>query len=160
MSRDQLFTAILALLSVCLGSLLTYLSSGAQYRRQQVAEKSKRRAEKFEELIAILFEHKQWLDTFRRINLLGHERELAPSPLPRAEAIVTAYFPSFRKELSELDLAGDHYEIWMLEGAQERLAGESIAEVSKGLPIAYQPYLEKFVALIKRLHDFAETEFR
>lgn len=73
--------------------------------RKQAAEKKKKRAEKFEELIAAIHEHSHWLDTARSIRVLGIEKELGVNPVTKALAIVTIYFPEFYDEMKEVDLA-------------------------------------------------------
>ncbi len=160
MSREALFGAAISIVSLLIGALLNHLTSSAQHRRQQLAEKAKRRAEKFEELIAILYEHKQWLGTIRGIRLLGYNRDETMSPMPRAEAIVTAYFPVFRKQIAELDGKSDAYDLWLSQRANLRLKGMPIRDVADGWLDAYRPYSLGFHELTKALHDFAEREFR
>lgn len=158
--EQQFITTGLALVAVAFGSLLTYLSSSAQYRRQQAAERTKRRAEKFEELVAVLYEHKHWLSTVRGIRVVGLAGEETISPFPRAEAIVTAYFPDFREQFRELDMKADAYELWMMECAELRLAGADVSVLTKGHMDVLGPYQTAFHVLTSRLHHFAEAEFR
>jgi hypothetical protein len=68
-------------------------------------EKKKRRAEKFEEFVRLLFEHRQWLDTMESRVVFGKDEREGLSPLARAEAICSVYFPSARQGLDRLDNA-------------------------------------------------------
>ncbi|OJU26022.1 MAG: hypothetical protein BGN89_10975 [Alphaproteobacteria bacterium 64-6] len=164
MSREAIIAAAVSAagsaILLFLGALLNHLTSSARYRRQQIAEKEKRRAEKFEELIAVLFEFNQWLDTLGNIYLFGRNIEEPISPLPRADAIAAVYFPSFRKKLLALDQKSNAYYLWLLQRAQLRLAGKSMDEVCAGRGEQFTPYYQLFLDLIDDLHDFADREFR
>jgi hypothetical protein len=160
MPKEVLFGAAISVISLLLGSLLTYLTSGAQHRRQQSAEKSKRRAEKFEELISILFQHKHWIYTIRDIRLYDYDGELTISPMAKAQAIVVVYFPQFRATIDKLDLIADEVEVWMIERQKQRLAGADLKKVTEGMLDTYHPYSKVFFELVGKLHRFGETEFR
>jgi hypothetical protein len=141
--------------------LVLYLAlAGAWFlhRLRTRAEKNKRRAEKFEELVAALFEHKHWLDTMSKIRVFDQEGQLTTSPFARVQAIAAAYFPEFSQAISELDLAADRYEQWILEARERRLRNDQ--SYMDGAREAYNAYFEQFHALQTELKAFARNEFR
>src|SRR5882724_7673505 len=83
--------------------------------RKQEAEKKKKRAEKFEELIAAIHEHAHWLDTARGVRIFDSGKELGVNPITKALAIVAIYFPNFYDEMKEIDLAAGNFETWLFE---------------------------------------------
>jgi hypothetical protein len=126
--------------------------------RKQAAEKKKKRAEKFEELIAAIHEHSHWLDTARSIRVLGIEKELGVNPVTKALAIVAIYFPEFYDEMKEVDLAADQFETWMFEAGQKRLDG--VKDFRDGHIDAYDPYARKRLNILNNFRKFASDEFR
>jgi hypothetical protein len=126
--------------------------------RSRRAEKKARRAVKFEELVAALFAHKHWLDTMSKIGVFDHEGQLTLSPFAKVQAISSVYFPEFAQEISELDLAADRYEAWILDARQKRLQDEQ--SYLDGAKEAYNPYFERLHSLQKKLRAFARREFR
>jgi hypothetical protein len=127
-------------------------------RRRLKADKMSRRAEKFEALVAALFEHKHWIDTMSKIRVFDQEGQLTLSPFARVQAIASAYFPEFAQEISELDLAADRYEQWILEARGKRLRDDP--SYLEGGREAYNSYFEQFHALQTNLRAFARREFR
>jgi hypothetical protein len=63
--------------------------------RKQAAEKKKKRAEKFEELVAAVTEHGLWIGHTRYFIISGQGSEPPLSPITKIEAIVSTYFPEF-----------------------------------------------------------------
>jgi hypothetical protein len=72
-------------------------------RRKEVAEKKKIRTEKFEELVATLFEYEHWLDGFRDSQMFSTIDQLLPtlppSPFGRLHAISAVHCPVFETEV-------------------------------------------------------------
>jgi hypothetical protein len=127
-------------------------------RREQAAEKKKKLAEKFEELIAAIHEHSHWLVTARSVRVLGIEKELSVNPITKALAIVAIYFPQFYDETKELDLAAGQFETWMFEAGQRRLGG--VKDFLDGHINAYDPYARKRLNILDHLRKFASAEFQ
>jgi hypothetical protein len=126
--------------------------------RKQAAEKKKKRAEKFEELIAAIHEHSHWLDTARSVRVLGSEKELGVNPITKALAIVAIYFPQFYDEMKEVDLAARHFESWMFEAGQKRLDGAK--DFRDGHIEAYDSYARNRLSILDDLRKFASEEFQ
>jgi hypothetical protein len=124
---------------------------------QQKAEKKKRRAEKFEELITMLYEHKHWLGNMMHARAFGRGTEDRVSPMTKVLAISSIYFPDFEKQIWQLDIAADQYELWMMEAEQKRLKGDST--FADGHANAHEPYTERFHSLLMELREFAKQEF-
>lgn len=122
------------------------------------SDRRKKRAEKFEEMVNTLYEHDHWLNEARNILVFGSEGTEGMSPLPRAQAIVAVYFPTFNARLAELESAARNYRAWMLSAAQKRIRG-NIDKLTNGAPEAYAPYWNKFMELVGELRAFAEREF-
>jgi len=75
------------------------------------SDRRKKRAEKFEEMVNTLYEHDHWLNEARDILVFGSKGIEGMSPLPRAQAIVAVYFPTFNARLAELNLAATITEV-------------------------------------------------
>lgn len=125
---------------------------------QTKAEKKKRRAEKFEELVAALFEHQHWLQTMRNVRLFNAEDKNVVSPMAKVQAISSVYFPEFDAQIRELDLAGDNYELWMMNAQQKRIKEDD--KFAEGAVEAYQAYFKKLLSLLQELKTFAGREFQ
>jgi hypothetical protein len=125
---------------------------------QQKAEKKRRRAEKFEELVATLYEHEHWLREITDVRLFGGEVRNVVSPMAKVKAISTVYFPEFEGQITDLNVIATQYGIWALKAQQKRLANDP--KFADGGPEAYQPYAQKLHSLQQELHEFAKREFR
>jgi hypothetical protein len=90
---------------------------------QQHHEKAKRRADKFEELVAALYEFDHWLNEFRKRNIFGHDSvPETVSPFAKLQSISAVSFPQFNELIVELDLAANRFPFWMLEAGKKRIA--------------------------------------
>jgi hypothetical protein len=155
----EIWTAVFGLLGVTLGGLLTPLGGWALDARKEASEKKKKRAEKLEELVAALYEHKHWLDTVRKLRVFGGDAPEGMSPFAKIEGIVTVHFPSLLPKLAELEAASDDYELWMITAAQKRLAAKGKADI-EGFDDAYKPYMQKLGGLLKAIREYAKSEFQ
>lgn len=122
-------------------------------------ERKKRRAEKFEELVAAIYEHDHWLDTKRDVVMYGHEAEVGVSPLAKVEAISAVYFPRFNGSVAALAQRTRDFEVWMSKAALKRLR-QQLDKINDGLSEAYAPYSQAQAVLINELKEFARREFQ
>ena len=120
------------------------------------AARKKRRAEKLEELVGVLYAHQHWLELMRNIRVFGQEGETPPSPFAAARAISVVYFNELQTALDELENMSRLYEVWMLEAAKKRLSGET-KDLNVGFSEIYTPYLSKFSDVIAALKKIAST---
>jgi hypothetical protein len=127
-------------------------------RRKETAEKKRKRAEKFEELVAAVYEHDHWIDTLRRIHVLQFEGEITVSPFAKIQAISDVYFPQFEKAVEDLATAALAYRMWMYEVAQHK--PETKEELYAGHKKIVEPYMQKQKALLAVLKTFARQEFQ
>lgn len=155
-----------SLLPIIVGGLLALgggvvAGSFALFTRylQSVDDETKRRAQKFEELVQVLHEHKHWLDITRSIRVYGAVGTIEQSPIHKAIAIMTVYFPEHYLKLNELDTAADQYEIWMMVASQKRMKGE-IANLNEGHREASDHYLKNFHEFMRELREYAKKEFQ
>jgi hypothetical protein len=125
---------------------------------QQKAEKKRKRAEKFEELIATLYEHNHWLLAMANVRLFGGEEIKVVSPMAKVQAISSVYFQEFEKQITQLDVVADKYELWAMEARQKRIQNDPT--YAAGAAEAYQPYGQKFNSLLRELREFAKREFQ
>ena len=105
------------LVSVVVGGLIG-LSSGligplVLENRKQTGERKRRRAEKFEELVAAVVEHYHWIRAIRYSIISGEGSQPSGSPLVKIEAITIMYFPEFELLVQQFDGASNKYEIWI-----------------------------------------------
>jgi hypothetical protein len=150
------------LVTVFAGGLLTlaggWLGPSLLERRREGAEKKKRRADKFENLVVAVYEFDHWLDRLKQIDAFGAELSSEPSPFARLQAISAVYFPQFADAVSELDVAATRYRAWMTDAGVKRL-NNRVATMIEGHLEAYKPYQVKRDALLKSLTEFAAREF-
>lgn len=150
--------AVVPLVSAVIGGGLTLAGQWVLQGRQTEAAKKKQRADKFEELVALLYEHQYWLKTVREIRAFNRADVEPPSPFAKAIAISAAYFPQFNNAILALDVAAGEYEVWMLEQRQKRMNGS--LEIVPGELEAYRIYGVKLVGLTSDLKEFAKKELQ
>jgi hypothetical protein len=85
--------------------------------RKQTAEKRKKKAEKLEELISLVYEHHHWIQHLYEIKVQGKIGEISPTPFAKIEAITHIYFPHFDTLVSKLAVAAITYQELMLRNA-------------------------------------------
>jgi hypothetical protein len=118
----------------------------------------KKRAEKPEDMLGFIYAHTHWIDGLRSIRVFGEHDSREPSQLPKAQAIAAIYFPHFVDDLKAYDLTARKYEIWMLDAAKRRLAGD-VSTLIDGGSEAYAPYYEKYLEILATLQKYAAKEF-
>jgi hypothetical protein len=127
---------------------------------QQRHEKSKRRADKFEELVAAVYEFDVWLESLRDREAFGRDGiPVTASPIAKVKSISAVYFPQFSKLILEVEVAEDRYRGWIYAAKKERIA-TPFARLTAGFDDAFWPYTEKRDALLKALKEFARNEFQ
>jgi hypothetical protein len=161
---DASSTSIWAtLVGVVIGGVLTivagWLGPALLESRKQAAEKKRYRAEKFEELVAAIYEFEHWIESNRRITAYGEEGIIGVSPFAKIQSISAVYFPQFQAQIHELDIAATHYTLWMVGAAKRRLSG-NVAGMNEGSEQVTVNYVNKRTALLSAVTDFALTEFR
>jgi hypothetical protein len=92
------------LLPVVVGGLIgifgSFVGPFFLQRAKDATEKRRKRAEKFEELIAAVFEYIDWINTTRNFQAFGTGSEPASSPMAKIRAISDTYFPEFEALLN------------------------------------------------------------
>jgi len=155
-------TPMVTLLSAVVGGLIGILAGfvGPYFtqRAKDAADKRRKRAEKFEELVGAVYEYDHWMDTTRRVRVAGYEGEITVSPFAKTHAISDTYFPQFTRAIEELRTAGDAYGTWML-AAQAKRALDG-AGLYPGHETVTEPYVEKLEALLTEPRSFARREFQ
>jgi hypothetical protein len=106
------------------------------HRLQQRAERKKRQAEKFEELVNALYQHSHWLNVMKDVQVFGSDDQLTMSPMARVQAISLVYFPEFDAQIRELDSVADRYELWALQAKQKRLDADPTYAEGNAAPIS------------------------
>jgi hypothetical protein len=146
---------VLALGGTVAGAIATTIRDAAQQRH----ERKKRRADKFEELVAAVYEFDHWLDSMR-----GHGGPKTVSPFSKVQSIAAVYFPQFSELISELNGASRQYRIWIVEawakGVPELPTTEFITERLDRYDELHEPYAQKRDALLAALAKFAREEFQ
>jgi len=119
-----------SLLPVIVGGLLTLggtvaaaIVSTIRDEVQKRRDARKRRADKFEELVAAVYEFDHWLSGVRSRDAFG--QGVAPhtvTPFAKVQSISAVYFPQFDEAVRELDAAASKLEASIYEAAQKRLS--------------------------------------
>jgi hypothetical protein len=169
--------AWIGLIGTAIGGAIGLLGPWLLQRRKEAEERRHRRAEKFEELVAAVYEFDHWLVNMRSITAYGLTNlpETA-SPFAKIEAIAAIYFLQFNELVGALERASDRYIAWMSEAGLARLV---LAEkIQKGLVTgsqadmrnlpefsnertdeALQPYVKARIDLLDALKKFGNEEF-
>ena len=123
------------------------------------AERDRRRVEKFEEMVAAIFDLSDWMSAARDQRVFGTSPEMTrPSPLVKIEAISSIYYPELRSAVDALCLAATSHEKWQIEAGIERMKGEP--EYTSGYKESYASFRQKQTALLEEVRMFAEKNFR
>ncbi|MBX5223797.1 hypothetical protein HJC04_26330 [Rhizobium sp. NLR8a] len=125
----------LAILGGALSPIVSHILSARSARQA-------RRVQRFEEMMAAVYEHDHWLDGKRHISI-GQEVESGPPPIHKARSIVLMNFEELRAPIRELDLASSRYQHWMAEVAVNRSKGVLSVE---GFQAAYKIWLDEFTS--------------
>jgi hypothetical protein len=146
-----------ALGGIGIGLLATARRDAAQDRR----DAKKRRADKFEELVAAVYDFDHWLDNVRQRDGLGiaTAEPQRVSPFAKVQATSAVYFPQFNDTVAALDVASLQYRVWIHAAARKRL-DKQIGPPNEGLDEVYKPYLLKRETLLKDLKAFAAKELQ
>lgn len=129
-----------------------WLSSGA--------EKKKRRAEKFEELVGAVVEHYHWITAKQYLVIAGQGSEPNLSPMIKIEAITSTYFPEFSMSVRKLDSASNGYERWIFGMGQKRVRNEPGYDSLPGLDEVLTKYTDARADFLVELKLFAQREFQ
>jgi hypothetical protein len=156
---------LVSLLPVVVGGVIGFASSlGGQWfihGLQARAEKKRRRAAKFEELIGAFYDLDHWLDQERDYRVIGMINDpRIVSPFQRIKAISSLYFPEFAERINEIGLAADAYRLWMTQAAQKRLEADGKKVFKDGHAEVYQEYINLRHQLLKDLEALALHELQ
>ena len=137
------------------------INSFATARRdaaQECHEKARKRADKFEELVAAVFEFDHWL-TLTRQRVLEKKEGIPEtvSPFVEVQSISSIYFPQFSKLVLELDIVSSSYVAWIYNPQETIFSGTGKPRL---FDEAFKPYLHKREALLDALTKFAREEFQ
>ncbi|MBX5179913.1 hypothetical protein HJB77_27215 [Rhizobium lentis] len=126
----------LAILGGALSPIVSHILSGRTARQA-------RRVQRFEEMVAAVYEHDHWLDGKRQIRSIGQEVEGGPPPIHKARSIVLMNFEELRAPIRKLDIASSKYQHWMAEVAVNHSRGVLSVE---GFQAAYKIWLDEFTS--------------
>jgi hypothetical protein len=155
------------LLSVALGGVIAIFAGwiGPYFvqRTKDAAEKKRKRAEKFEELVAAVVEHDHWIGAMRFFIISGQDYSRGigqPSPITKVHAIVSTYFPEFELLLLEFEVVSSAYEGWISNTGQKRVRNEPGYENLTGHDDILTKYKDKQLEFLTELRSFARREFQ
>jgi hypothetical protein len=134
--------------------------------RKEATEKKRMRAQKFEEMVAAIFEFDYWIKNLRKTEAYGYKLPAAVSPFAKIEAISAVYFPNFAERIVILETSAARYRAWMTDAGTARVTmaqqtGKELIDVSTTqFAAAYQPYAAARNELLNELKGFARKEFQ
>jgi hypothetical protein len=129
-------------------------------RAKDAADKKRKRAEKFGELVAAVVEHFHWFAAMRYFFIAGQGSEPTLSPITKIQAIVTTYFPEFESLVQQFDSASNQYEIWILDMGQKRVRNETGYEKLVGHDEVVTKYTDARKKFLDELKHFARRMFQ
>jgi hypothetical protein len=151
-----LLTGLFTLGGIGAGLVASSRRDAAQERR----EAKKRRADKFEELVAAVYEFDHWLDGVRRRDF--YKAESVPrtaSPFAKVQSITSVYFPQFSEMVGELNTASNQLIAWMSHTLVMGIPADTPTLVSRFNEV-FKPYAQKRDTLLDALKTFAQKEFQ
>jgi hypothetical protein len=149
MADSSFMPAIIGLVGTSIGVILG-LGGGLttqlllEHLRQR-SEKKKKKAEKLEELVAVMHEYQHWLSKLR-----PYAADETADPVARIIAIGRVYFPEFEKSIWRVTVNGANYKVRKLDTGVEQKEKDS----------AFQEYLAAHLDLLKAIDVFAKREFQ
>jgi hypothetical protein len=156
MADSSLMPALIGLGGTILGSAIVLTSQWLLEGRKQETEKRKKKAEKLEELVSAIHEHKYWaLSVLDTLPLLPSEEVIAklpPSPIGKVEAIANVYFPEFRKLVFTLNFTSYEYQQSKIDFLIEKSEDDR--------QILRATYYGHFNVLLDEIRDYAKREFQ
>ena len=159
-----LTTIVMVLAPVIVGGLIGLAGGffGPRWlqKQKEAADKKKKRAEKFEELVGAVVEHTQWIGALRFYAISGEGSLPTLSPITKIEAIATTYFPEFEGFVRQLNSASSEYEQWILSTGQKRIKKEPGYENLIGHDDVLTKYSDKRAEFLIALKLFARREFQ
>jgi hypothetical protein len=167
--------ALIGVFGTAVGAVIGFLGTWLVQQMKETEEKKSRRAEKFEELVAAVYEFDHW-EIPGASPLMDKLTYETVSPFAKVEAIVAIYFQQFNELVVALERASDKYIAWMSEAGLARLV---LAEkIQKGLVTGSQadmrnlpefsterlyevqnPYVKARMDLLYALKEFGNEEF-
>ena len=138
-----------------MGLVGTARRDAAQERR----ETRKRRADKFEEFVAALYEFDDWIERHSRATAGTIEAPQTMSPLAKVQSISSVYFPQFEGSVHELDLASADYLNWIWS-TDPRRGYKHDERMDHGYVYASTSYGQQLDSLLDALQKFAHDEFQ
>jgi hypothetical protein len=161
---SQITPVLIPLISVVVGGIIG-IAGGLigplmLERRKEASEKKKKRAEKFEELVAAVVEHYQWIGALRFFAISGQGSLPTLSPITKIEAIASTYFPEFEGVVRQFETVSNNYEIWILSTGQKRVRNEPGYENLTGHDDVVTKYTDKRAEFLMELKRFARREFQ
>src|SRR6516165_5568445 len=102
-----------SLLGVVVGGVIALAGFVVRDVLQEWRDKKKRRADKFEELVAAVYEFDHWIEAARDRYVYGRDVPETVSPFAKVQSISSIYFPQFRALVGELNSAALMYGVWM-----------------------------------------------
>jgi hypothetical protein len=153
-----LLGAVPAIITGIVGLAAGFLGPWWLQRRKEAAEKKQKRAEKFEELVAALYEHRHWLDEREDIRAFGAEGKLGVSPLGKVLAICDAHFPEIRASINRVRNTATDYELVMSKAGRRRLDNDE--KFAEDIPAAFTVYARSLHDVTEELRNFAKKELQ
>jgi hypothetical protein len=133
-----------------------------EYLKQR-SEKRKKKAEKLEELVSLIYEHHHWIQHLYEVKVQGKTGEISLTRFAKIEAITHIYFSQFDTLVDKLAAAATTHQELMLRNAQILqqldLSIESHGPVHTGFIEARANYLRCGNILLDELKAYAKREF-
>ncbi len=143
-----------------IGVVAAWLGPWLLERRKEGAERKRRRADKFEEMVGAVYEFDHWVETERQMRVGGREELIqGVSPFAKVRAISAVYFPQFEQPIGKLETATAGYRGWMTAAALRSVSGMP-DETPPGFVEALYPYTQARDNLLDALRNFAQSEFQ
>jgi hypothetical protein len=109
MADTSLWPVVVGGLLTVGGTMVGLIGTTIRDVAQQRHEKAKRRADKFEELVAAVYEFDEWVQAHRHATIDRIQFPQTTSPMIKVSTISSVYFPQFDKLAFEMEVASLMY---------------------------------------------------
>ncbi|WP_296435562.1 MULTISPECIES: hypothetical protein [unclassified Rhizobium] len=140
---------LIAALGGAIGPVVSHFLTARATRRDM-------RRQRFEDVIAAVYEHEHWLNLTRRATAFGEPLIVGAAPINKAIATALLHFSDFMPALRKLDVASTTYSQWISNAGHKRVTNE-ISSINDGFSEAYQVWLVAFVKFQEDAADYIKT---
>jgi hypothetical protein len=159
MADSSVISALIALGGTIIGFAGGFVGQWLLEGRKHEAEKKRKRAEKLEELVITIYDHREWMNEIA----VNYNKESHPnSPFAKIEAIKQVYFSQFDILVRKMAMTSNNYYISIKKNNAMRQQSDSSipAHAIDELTEAKESYYKSLGSLLDEIRKYSKREFQ